>query len=103
MIEVNADAVYRSIEAGNYCTSRKTYKAIKAMDHVTLDRFLANVCLNGYRDGIKEAERALTEKYGDDEEVRIDFGEVLEVIGQVKNITADQLEEIEKRCMEVFA
>ena len=102
IIDVNADAVYESINAGDYCTSRATYKAIKNMDHKTLDKFLARVCLNGYRDGVAEAEKALTERYGDEEEVRIEFDEVLKVIGQVKDIKPSQLTEIEKRCMEVF-
>lgn len=108
VVEVNADNIYNSIREGKPMTSRNVFKAIKAFDHKKMDEFLTRVCLNGYNDGVIAAEKALSEHYaevasdGDEEEVRMDFSEVLAVIGQVKGIGTKRLAEIEKKCMEAF-
>lgn len=108
VIEVNANNIYESIRNGDMVTSRSVYKAIKAFDHQKMDIFLTDVCLNGYKDGVAEAEKALSQHCsekqadGDIEEVQMDFSEVLEVIGKVKGIGEKRLKEIEKKCLEAF-
>ncbi|MCQ2602362.1 MAG: hypothetical protein MJ193_00400 [Clostridia bacterium] len=104
MVEVETESIMHDIENGNFATTRDKYREIKSYSHKDMDKFLAQVCINGYLDGVKAAEEALTieAKKSSENEVQMDFSDVLSVIGKVKGIGQKRLDEIEKACMKAF-
>lgn len=102
MIEVETESIMHDIENGNFATTRDKFREIKSYSHKDMDKFLAQVCINGYLDGVKAAEEALVEEANCADEVQKDFSDVLAVIGKVKGIGQKRLEEIEKACMKAF-
>lgn len=104
IIELNTKEIYASVVRGEtVLTSRSMYKAIKNMDHKEFDGFLASLCLEGYQDGVKDADEALRKFKEESGEQEVDFDEVLKVIASVKGVNRKVLDEIEVKCKEAFA
>lgn len=91
-------------ERASVSISREKYRAIKSFGRQTLERYLASVYRNGYRDGAGDAEDAAESlvKHAAEDDVQVEWDDVLAVIGQVRGVTADLLADIDKTLREVY-
>lgn len=100
MGRVSEDAV--KVATDELVVNREKRRQIQKMTTEELKRYLVRIYRMGFEDGADACEQAARKEAEETEEVKVDWGDVLMVIGEVKGIGPKMLDAIDKKMKEAM-
>lgn len=99
-MKVTEEAVQRVLS--EMVVNREKRRQIQKMTTEELKQYLVRIYRMGFEDGADACEQAARKEAEETEEVKVDWGDVLRVIGEVKGIGPKMLDAIDKKMKEAI-
>ncbi len=99
-MKVTEEAVQRVLS--EMVVNREKRRQIQKMTTEELKRYLVRIYRMGFDDGADACEQAARKEAEETEEVKVDWGDVLKLIGEVKGIGPKMLDAIDQKMKEVI-
>lgn len=100
MGRVSEEAVSKVVS--EMVVNREKRRQIQKMTTEELKRYLVRIYRMGFEDGADACEQAARKEAEETEEVKVDWGDVLRIIGEVKGIGPKMLDAIDQKMKEVM-
>lgn len=99
-MKVTEEAVQRVLS--EMVVNREKRRQIQKMTTEDLKRYLVRIYRMGFEDGADACEQAARNEAEETEEVKVDWDDVLRVIGEVKGIGPKMLDAIDQKMKEAI-